>query len=123
MQAGPHGVSRRAEIHRRLLAMEARRSGVTEEDLLRAADACEGLLDEYPQTGFRVEPQWTTEVKIKRLPSEDLYAYFEGSEGNYLFTIFRKPLITLVWMGWLLMIGGGLFAAVPFAKKKVGLAA
>ena len=77
----------------------------------------------YPATGFRTEPQPTTEVKIKRLPLEDLYVYFESSEDGFLFTFFRKPLITLVWLGWLTMIAGGLFAAVPFAKKKVGLAA
>ena len=76
----------------------------------------------YPATGFRPEPQPTTEVKIKRLPGEDIYAYFEAADDGFLFTIFRKPLITLVWLGWLLMIVGGLFAAVPFKKKKVGLA-
>ncbi len=77
----------------------------------------------YPATGFRPEPQPTTEVKIQRLPLEDLYVYFESAENGFLFTFFRKPLITLVWLGWLVMIAGGLFAAVPFAKKKVGLAA
>jgi cytochrome c-type biogenesis protein CcmF len=78
----------------------------------------------YPATGFRTEEQTTTEVKIERLPSEDLYVYFEGTQdGGFLFTFFRKPLITVVWLGWLVMIAGGLFAAVPFAKKKVGLAA
>jgi cytochrome c-type biogenesis protein CcmF len=79
----------------------------------------------YPRTGFRLEDQPTTEVKIKRFALEDFYVYFEPSqrEGTYIFTIFRKPLISLVWLGWILMIAGGLFAAVPIGRRKVGLAA
>jgi len=77
----------------------------------------------YPATGFRMDPQPTTEVKIKRFPLEDFYVYFEPSQGNELiFTVFRKPLISMVWAGWILMLAGGLFAAVPLSKRKVGLA-
>ena len=77
----------------------------------------------YPATGFRLEAQPTTEVKIKRFPLEDFYVYFKPQKSTYLFTVYRKPLISLVWLGWILMLSGGLFAAVPLGKRKVGLAA
>ncbi len=77
----------------------------------------------YPATGFRTEEQPTTEVKIKRFFLEDFYVYFEPDQGGkYIFTIFRKPLISMIWLGWILMLAGGLFAAVPIGKRKVGLA-
>ena len=66
-------------------------------------------------------------MKVRRFATEDFYIYFEQVQGGehaaYLFTIFRKPLINLVWLGWIVMLAGGLFAAVPLAKRKVGLAA
>ncbi len=78
----------------------------------------------YPVNGFRMEPTTTTEVQILRRPGEDFYVYFErmADGGDYKFTIFRSPLISLVWLGWIIMIAGGLWAAAPLAKRRLGLA-
>ncbi len=94
----------------------------------------------WPMTGFRAgeNAQATTEVEIARLPEQDVYVYFERpgidmAEGpfppaawferqSYRFSIFRNPLMWLLWTGWLTMIVGGAYAALPIGGRKVGLA-
>jgi cytochrome c-type biogenesis protein CcmF len=78
----------------------------------------------YPQTAFRRDPQTQTEPKIdKRDPLQDFYVYFDhADQGSYVFTVFRNPMINLVWAGWVVMVLGGVWAALPFARKRVGLA-
>jgi cytochrome c-type biogenesis protein CcmF len=94
----------------------------------------------WPMTGFRAseDPQNTTEVEVKRLPEQDVYVYFERpgistAEGpfppaswfegqSYRFSVFRNPLMWLLWGGWLTMIVGGVYAALPIGGRKVGLA-
>ncbi len=88
----------------------------------------------YPATAYRQQAQPQSEVAILHRPGEDLYLYFEKPGPNgfprtaeglpiFGFTIFRKPLILLVWGGWIVMLAGGLFAAAPLGRRKVGLAA
>jgi cytochrome c-type biogenesis protein CcmF len=79
----------------------------------------------YPRTGHRVEEQPTTEVEIARRANEDVYVYFErqADDKRLKFTVFRNPCMWLVWAGWLTMIVGGAFAALPLGGKRVGLAA
>jgi hypothetical protein len=31
-------------------------------------------------------------------------------------------LINLVWLGWIVMLAGGVFAALPLGRRRVGLA-
>ncbi|MBI4577564.1 MAG: heme lyase CcmF/NrfE family subunit [Planctomycetes bacterium] len=78
----------------------------------------------YPPTGYRVQEQTTTEVSIARRAGEDFYVYFDrpAEGGGFIFTVFRNPLINLVWLGWLTMIAGGIFAALPMGRSRVGLA-
>ena len=78
----------------------------------------------YPPTGHRVEGQPTTEVGIARLKGEDFYVYFDRMQDDrrLKFTVFRNPCMWLVWAGWITMIVGGAFAALPLGGKRVGLA-
>jgi cytochrome c-type biogenesis protein CcmF len=78
----------------------------------------------YPATGFRQDSQTTTEVSIARGAGEDFYVYFDkhSDDGALVFTVFRNPLVNLVWLGWIVMIAGGLVAALPPARRLVGLA-
>ncbi len=73
----------------------------------------------YPKKNTMV-----TEVEIHRGMLEDLYVFFQssGEDGSYNLVIFRNPLIMLVWAGWIMMILGGIFAALPLGRKRVGLA-
>lgn len=91
----------------------------------------------YPKTGHRREPTNTTEVEIARLPNQDVYVYFERPERvtdsefddragfearTFRFTVFRNPFMWLFWTGWITMLVGGAYAALPLGGKKVGLA-
>ncbi|MCE9636188.1 MAG: cytochrome c biogenesis protein CcsA [Planctomycetes bacterium] len=78
----------------------------------------------YAATGHRQERMDTTEVEIARLRGEDVYVYFDHQADNsrLVFTVFRNPCMWLVWIGWITMIVGGGFAALPLGGKKVGLA-
>jgi len=77
----------------------------------------------YPPTGFRPDSRATTEVKIRKEPWQDFYVYFQDeASGGYVFTVFRTPMINLIWLGWVVMIAGGVWAALPFARRRVGLA-
>jgi len=73
--------------------------------------------------------QVVTEVEIHRGLAEDLYVFFQSAgvdplDGRpiYGLTFFRNPLILGVWAGWILMILGGVYAALPMGRKRVGLA-
>ncbi len=78
----------------------------------------------YPKTGYRHEPQVTTEVSIERSLAEDFYVYFDrpAETSGYILTIFRNPLVNFVWLGWITMLAGGIFAALPLRRRRVGLA-
>ncbi len=77
----------------------------------------------YPPTGYRARGEPMTTVEIHRRAGEDVYVYFQNAQsGGYVFTVFRNPLISLVWMGWLIMIAGGLLAMAPMGRKRIGLA-
>ncbi len=77
----------------------------------------------YPQTAYRREPQTTREVKILRGLLQDFYIYFAPTSepGSFYFTFYRNPLVALVWLGWLVMLAGGLWAALPMGRRRVGL--
>jgi cytochrome c-type biogenesis protein CcmF len=80
---------------------------------------------DYPATGHRQEPQTTHEVEIARLAGQDVYVYFDRTsqdESKVMLTVYRNPCMWLVWIGWVTMIVGGAFAALPLGGRKVGLA-
>lgn len=80
-------------------------------------------LRHYPKTGHRREAQPVTQVEIARLANEDVYFSLErGGETGWVFRIYRNPCMWLVWAGWLTMIAGGAFAALPLGGRRVGLA-
>ncbi|MGA1202255.1 MAG: heme lyase CcmF/NrfE family subunit [Planctomycetota bacterium] len=68
--------------------------------------------------------QAVTEVEIRKGLLEDLYVFFQSSDeaGHINLSLFRNPLINLVWAGWIFMIAGGVYAALPLGRKRVGLA-
>jgi len=85
----------------------------------------------YPERRFyKKKDQWTTEVAIFRNRTsplfDDLYVFFAGrdpSGGRNIFTIFHNPLINWIWVGWIVILAGGVFAALPMRRqRRVGLA-
>jgi cytochrome c-type biogenesis protein CcmF len=72
----------------------------------------------YPKKG-----QWISEVSIERRLTEDVYIYYSAQDerGNLSLTVFINPLMLLIYLGWFIMIGGAVFAALPIPGSKVGL--
>ena len=68
--------------------------------------------------------QKVTEVTIHKDLLQDLYVYFQDTNrpGHVALSLYRNPLINLVWAGWITMILGGVYAALPLGRKRVGLA-
>ena len=77
-----------------------------------------------PEKRFYIKKeQPSSVVEIHRGLTEDLYVYFQSAqEGKFSVTIYRNPMIIGVWLGWILMILGGVYAALPLGRKRVGLA-
>lgn len=40
---------------------------------------------------------------------------------RYKFSLYRNPLLSFLWIGWITMILGGIWAALPMGRKRVGL--
>jgi cytochrome c-type biogenesis protein CcmF len=69
---------------------------------------------------FRASKESTSEVAIRMRPNEDLYVNFGGmSDDNQRAVIqaFVNPLVTWVWLGGLVLIGGTLICLVPSKVK------
>ncbi len=68
--------------------------------------------------------EWIKEVSIERRIFGDIYLYYAARdpEGRFILTVFLNPLMILIYLGWFIMLGGGLFAALPIPGSKVGLA-
>ena len=69
---------------------------------------------------FPIERQSTTEVAIHRNISGDLYAVLGDGDNSrgYTLRIYYKPLVSLIWMGALLMAVGGVFSLIANYKKR-----
>ncbi len=82
---------------------------------------------DYPVTQYRPQPTGTTEPKILSLMQgflhEDLYVFFRETHvpGDVRFEFYRNPLISLIWIGWIIMLSGAAWAAVPLGGRRVGL--
>ena len=69
---------------------------------------------------FKASKESTSEVAIRMRPNEDLYVNFGGmSDDNQRAVIqaFVNPLVTWVWVGGLVLIGGTLICLVPSKIK------
>jgi cytochrome c-type biogenesis protein CcmF len=69
---------------------------------------------------FKASKESTSEVAIRMRPNEDLYVNFGGmSDDNQRAVIqaFVNPLVTWVWVGGLVLIGGTLVCLVPSKVK------
>ena len=68
--------------------------------------------------------EWIKEVSIERRLFGDIYLYYAARdpEGRFVLTVFLNPLMILIYLGWFVMLGGGIFAALPIPGSKVGLA-
>ena len=68
--------------------------------------------------------EWIKEVSIERRLLGDIYLYYAAREpdGRFILTVFLNPLMILIYLGWFIMLGGGIFAALPIPGSKVGLA-
>ncbi|MCI0650805.1 MAG: cytochrome c biogenesis protein CcsA [Planctomycetes bacterium] len=73
---------------------------------------------------YRKKQQVVSEPEIHHRLLQDVYVFFQNTNqaGVFEFKFYRKPLIGLVWLGWLTMLAGGLWAAVPIGRRRVGLA-
>ena len=74
----------------------------------------------YPEKRlFPVERQTTSEVAIYRRIHGDIYAVIgDGDpENGYTFRIYSKPLVSLIWLGTIIMVLGGIFSLRIQLKK------
>ena len=73
----------------------------------------------YPKQG-----QWINEVTIERRLLEDVYLFFRhrSPEERMTLELFVNPFMWLIYIGWVLMILGAVFALIPFSGNRVGLA-
>ena len=69
---------------------------------------------------FPIERQSTTEVALHRKISGDLYAVLGDGDNSkgYTLRIYYKPLVSLIWMGALLMAVGGVLSLIANYKKR-----
>ncbi|MEM7164373.1 MAG: cytochrome c-type biogenesis CcmF C-terminal domain-containing protein [Planctomycetota bacterium] len=78
----------------------------------------------YPRTPQRPEPIDLRNPVIWHQPTEDLYVFYtqvapgNGDAGRFKFHVHRNPLIQVVWAGFLLMVLGGIWAALPMARQR-----
>ena len=68
---------------------------------------------------FPVERQTTSEVAIYRRIHGDIYAVIgDGDpENGYTFRIYSKPLVSLIWLGSIIMVIGGIVSLRIQFKK------
>lgn len=73
---------------------------------------------------YRKKEQTTREVRIHRGLLEDVYVFFDRAEreGLYDLSIYRNPYMNAGWLGWIAMVLGGVWAALPMGRRRVGLA-
>lgn len=62
------------------------------------------------------------EVSIDRRLLGDIYMIYTPVEGGRAqLDVYLNPLMILVYLGWFIMLGGGIFAALPIPGSRVGL--
>ena len=75
----------------------------------------------YPEKRlFPIERQSTTEVAIYRKFFGDVYAVIGDGDNDkgYTFRVYSKPLVSLIWIGSLIMALGGMLSLKTKFKKK-----
>ena len=79
----------------------------------------------YPATGFRSQPQTTTEVTIHRMFGEDFYViplYVDRATGQANFRVFVNPMVNFIWIGGLIFVIGAHLSVLPDARERKRLA-
>jgi cytochrome c-type biogenesis protein CcmF len=69
---------------------------------------------------YKASRQGTSEVAVRRRPNEDLYLNFAGMSDDNQRAIIQAyifPLVTWIWVGTLVLIGGTLVCLVPSKVK------
>ena len=70
------------------------------------------------------QDQWINEVSIHRTLFQDVYIYYSSrdSEDTVILTAYLNPFMGFLYIGTIIMLLGGIFAALPFSGNRVGLA-
>ena len=70
------------------------------------------------------QDQWINEVSIHRTLLQDVYIYYSHRDPDDLvsLTAYLNPFMGLLYIGTIIMLLGGIFAALPFSGNRVGLA-
>jgi hypothetical protein len=70
------------------------------------------------------QDQWINEVSIHRTLLQDVYIYYSHRDSDDLvsLTAYLNPFMGLLYIGTIIMLLGGIFAALPFSGNRVGLA-
>jgi len=70
------------------------------------------------------QDQWINEVSIHRTLLQDVYIYYShrGADDVVSLTAYLNPFMGLLYIGTIIMLLGGIFAALPFSGNRVGLA-
>jgi cytochrome c-type biogenesis protein CcmF len=77
-------------------------------------------LRHYPKN---IESPQISIPAISRNFVNDYYIHYSWqSQDRRAFTIFVNPLVNWIWAGTVLMLVGGIFAALPMPRRRVGLA-
>ena len=70
------------------------------------------------------QDQWINEVSIHRRLLQDVYIYYSNRdpEGMVYITAYLNPFMGFLYIGTIIMLLGGIFAALPFSGNRIGLA-
>jgi len=70
------------------------------------------------------QDQWINEVSIHRSLWQDVYIYYSNRDpdNKVYMTAYLNPFMGLLYIGTVIMLLGGIFAALPFSGNRVGLA-
>ena len=70
------------------------------------------------------QDQWINEVSIHRTLLQDVYIYYSHRDPDDMvsLTAYLNPFMGLLYIGTIIMLLGGIFAALPFSGNRVGLA-
>ena len=69
------------------------------------------------------QDQWINEVSIHRKLLQDVYVYYSNRdpEDRVYMTAYLNPFMGFLYIGTIIMLLGGIFAALPFSGNRIGL--
>jgi cytochrome c-type biogenesis protein CcmF len=83
---------------------------------LLLSDGRKDLAVMFPQRNwYKKNEQLASEIAIYSTLKEDVYVVFAGFEGERIsVTAYVNPLVQFFWIGGIVMVAGGVIAAIPF---------